>query len=113
MAVFTWVPDVGITREVQPVVLSAKFGEGYEQRITYGARDLQKFIVTFSGRDNTETDAIINFLAVCRGAESFTWTPPIGGAPAGKYLCRSWNRTMPNNGFNVIGPLTFEEVADL
>ena len=43
------VPDRGMARSSQPLVRSAKFGDGYEQRLADGLNSLsESFSVTFS-----------------------------------------------------------------
>lgn len=108
---FTWIPDVGASADRAPVVNSAKFGDGYEQRTPNGLNTLPGiWNLTFSSRNYTEIDAIEAFLADRDGALNFQWTPP-RSASVLLFICRKWSRTIGN------GPLdsltaTFEQVFD-
>ena len=91
MATFTWTPSYAPQAEVTPRVRSARFGDGYEQRVVDGLNaQLRAFDLAFNLRTATEVDEIEAFLAARAGAEAFDWTPPFGAA--GKWLCRSWRR---------------------
>lgn len=91
MATFTWYPAPDARRSVAARVLSARFGDGYEQRIGDGINTmLAVWSLEFRGKSRTEMDEIEAFLVARAGVESFDWTDPAG--VAGKYLCREWRR---------------------
>lgn len=87
-----------------------QFGDGYEQRISYGLNyDPKSWRLTFSNRTNTERESILTFLEARAGSESFTWTPPRG--TTAKYVCSEWNMEMTNYNNNTI-TATFVEVFE-
>ena len=110
MAVFTYTADYGATKRVTPRVRVSSFGDGYEQRQANGINTMPKsWPLTFSLRTDTEADAIDNFLGTQAAVSSFDWTDPYG--VAGKYVCRSWQRTKDRFNLNTI-TCTFEQVFE-
>lgn len=90
MAVFTWIPSSGSRMESEPRILSNKFGDGYEQRISDGINaQLDKWQLNFDVRDPTETADIRDFFKTHKGVTPFDWTPPLGSS--GKYVCKVWS----------------------
>lgn len=111
MATFTYTPDFGASQSKKPRVNTMRFGDGYEQRATYGINNNpSEWSMTFSMRTDSEAAAIDTFLTARKGVESFDWTPP--GASAGKYICREWSKTLDRNNLNTI-QAKFEQVFDL
>lgn len=111
MATFTYVPEFGAVVNKKPTVRSAKFGDGYEQRLAFGINtNPQSWNLSFSMREDTEADLIDAFLTARAGVEAFDWTPPNGSA--GKYICREWSRTLEKYNLSSI-QATFEQVFDL
>lgn len=93
MATFTWTPDADATTTREPRIREAKFGDGYSQRAQDGLNaDMARWSVRFSGRSQSEGEAIDEFLAEQGGVTAFDWTPP-GGTTALKWVCRKWNRS--------------------
>jgi len=92
MATFTYAASYGATVTQAPSVRYIRFGDGYEQRASFG-----------------DADAIIAFLEARAGVDAFDWTPPSGSA--GKWICRSWSRSISSNGANDISA-RFEEVFE-
>jgi phage-related protein len=80
-------------------VRSTKFGDGYEQRVTFGLnQDAKEWALTFIVKD-ADADIIETFLnARAADAASFDWTPP-DTATALKWVCLNWTRDLI--GFNV------------
>ena len=79
---FIWMPNYNSSMDFEPKVKSIKMGDGYEQRTPDGINNsLLKFNLNFNGRPLHEATAIIHFLKVRGGAESFVFTPY---APFGK-----------------------------
>lgn len=92
MSDFTWIPSASPAPilEEEPRVLSAKFGDGYEQRAGDGINNRpQVWTVHFNNRSLAQANAIIAFLRARNGASSFTWTPPDGSAEI-RVICRKW-----------------------
>jgi phage-related protein len=93
MATFTWTPSKGAKQKSNPKKKKIAFGDGYEQRISWGLnRDLKTWELTFDNRNNTERDQIVAFLEARGGTEAFDWTPPIGDS--GKYVCEEWSAAL-------------------
>lgn len=110
MASFTYTPDYGAAFEVKPKVRVSNFGDGYEQRQANGINTQPKnWSLRFSLRTNTEADAIETFLKTQAAVLSFDWTDI--NSVAGKYVCRSWNRTKDRFNLNTI-TATFEQVFE-
>lgn len=97
MTTFTYTPDFGATKKLQPKVNSISFGNGYEQRARNGLNtNPQTWDLSFSNRTDTEAEAIDAFLTARGGVESFDWTPY--NESAGKYVCKEWSKSI--DGFN-------------
>lgn len=112
MATFTYTPDFGAQKTTRPAVRSVKFGDGYEQRLTYGLNTQpQSWNLTFSVRDDAEANGIESFLATEAGVGWFYWTPPGAAGPL-KFVCREWQRSIDRNDMNTVSA-TFDEVFDL
>lgn len=112
MATFTYTPDFGAQVTTRPAVRSAKFGDGYEQRLAYGLNTKpQVWNLTFAARVDTDANGIEAFLGDANGVSWFYWTPP-NGSTALKFICREWQRTVDRYNLNTI-TCTFEQVFDL
>lgn len=110
MSTFTYVASYGSAVAQQPRVRQMAFGDGYEQRASFGInRQPRLWSLNFRARDNTDAAAIIAFFEARGGVENFSWTPPVGGA--GKWVCRSWNRAIVGYNLSDIDA-TFEEVFE-
>ena len=72
-----------------------RFGDGYEQRLTFGLNQNPKvYSLTFNVSE-TDSNTIETFLDA-RAADnaSFTFTPP-GEASSSKFVCEEWSKSMP------------------
>jgi len=84
---FSWVPRVEPTGTASYRVLSAKFGDGYEQTSRDGINNKsQSWPLAFVG-NAAKIGAIRDFLDARGGDQSFYWTPPLG--TQGFYKCKS------------------------
>lgn len=95
MATFpSYKPVYTATKSSEPKIRTVKFGDGYEQRLSYGLNQNPKeWTLTFDVTDS-DADSIETFLdARAADAASFTWTPP-GSASALKWVCPSWTREL-------------------
>lgn len=111
MATFTWTPDFQSGKDAKPDVKKIKFGDGYEQRSSFGMNtNLKTYPVTFNNRDISEIDAIDAFLEARGAIESFEWTPPRESAPK-MFVCREWSRKFLNAAVDSL-TAKFEEVAE-
>ena len=89
MAVFTWVPDQGLTGRSKPRLRKATFGDGYEQTTPDGINYMEKeYTLNFSLINQATYAAILAFLDAQAGA-AFDWTPPNG--TAARWVCESWD----------------------
>ena len=71
------IPDRGISTEQAPRILSAKYGDGYEQRIAAGINNLpESWSLSWNSRTNAQANKIIKFLEDQAGVSSFDWYPP-------------------------------------
>lgn len=108
--IFTWLPDYDAEEDVATAVLTAKFGDGYEQRAQDGINSVKsKWSLTFSLRTKAEVSAIADFLRARAGAISFEWAPP--GETLRKFKCTSWRRALRTDSDSRLS-CTFEEVFD-
>ena len=70
-------PDRSLSRASKPRVLTAKFGDGYEQRIVDGINNIEEtFAISFVNRSKAEIDDITAFFESKGGATSFNYTIP-------------------------------------
>ncbi len=92
---FTYRPDYGLNERTQPSLDVSKFGDGYEQVAPAGLNHmLRVWDVSFSDRDQTEIEAIKDFLRARGGVEVFEF--PVPNSPTGEIAlvrCPEWNRT--------------------
>jgi phage-related protein len=105
---FDYQPLNGAQVANKPKVLSSRFGDGYEQRVTDGINaNLQSWNLNFVDFKTT-IDTIEAFIASKGAVNAFTWTP--SGFAEVKVICREWARNL--NSKNVHGlSCTFEQVA--
>jgi len=87
-------PTYSASKDSQPAIRTVKFGDGYEQRLTFGLNQNPKqWSLRF---DVTDDDAgVIEAFLDARAADaaSFDWTPP-DTATSYKWVCSSWSREM-------------------
>ena len=70
-------PDKQLTKTSNPRVLTAKFGDGYEQRAVDGINNLNEtYNLTFKTRLKAEIDDIVAFLDSKQNVTKFTLTLP-------------------------------------
>ena len=96
MAVFPSItPTYGVQKSSAPVTRKVQFGDGYEQRLTFGLNQNPKsFSLTFEVSE-TDSDTIETFLDA-RAADnaSFDFTPP-GEGSSSKFVCEQWTKSIP------------------
>ena len=104
-------PDFGAQKQSKPNVRSARFGSGYEQRVTFGINQNPKvWQLQWTALSNTAADAIEAFFDARAGVEKFGWTP-LNDTTEYKWLCREWSRTHQYADINQI-TATFEQVFE-
>ena len=95
MATFpSYNPSYSATKRSQPRLRVTQFGDGYQQRTSFGLnQDPKVWSLTFNV-DDEDADEIETFLEA-RGvdAASFTWSPP-DETTSYQWICRSFNREM-------------------
>ena len=104
-------PQYSATKRSQPNLRVTQFGDGYQQRTTFGLnQDPKVWNLTFNV-DDEDADEIETFLEA-RGKDgaSFDWSPP-DTATTFKWICRSFNREMFEFDRNRI-TASFEEVFE-
>jgi phage-related protein len=85
---FTWPVQAKLAGNVKFAVLTAQFGDGYEQTAADGINNRsQSWSVTIRGPAAQVTPAR-DFLDARAGAQSFFWTPPLG--VQGYYKCTEY-----------------------
>ncbi|UCV26804.1 phage tail protein [Ferribacterium limneticum] len=108
---FVWIPDHGAEEDISTSVLSAKFGDGYEQRAEDGINSVRsRWNLVFSKRTLADVNAMSAFLRLKKGAEPFDWAPP--GETARKFKCVGWRRVLSTDTDCSLS-CTLEEVFDL
>ncbi len=111
MSDFAWTPHYGTRKEVEPRTLTAKLGDGYEQRAADGLNHMPEiWTVVFTSVTHAKAAAIISFLEGKAGVAAFTFTPPEGAEI--KVVCRKWPRTIKGPNLSSL-TLTFKQVFDL
>lgn len=70
-------PDKSMTKSSTPRMRTAKFGDGYEQRIVDGINNLEEsYSLSFKTRLKADIDDIVAFLDTKAGVTKFTLTLP-------------------------------------
>jgi phage-related protein len=95
MATFpSYKPVYSATKRSEPKIRVAQFGDGYEQRTSFGINQNPKeWNLTFDVTD-ADADTIETFLnARAADAASFDWTPPDINTSY-KWVCLNWNREL-------------------
>ena len=87
-------PTYGAQKTSAPAVRTVKFGDGYEQRLTFGVNQNPKQWDLTWNVSETDADTIETFLDARAGQENFDWTPP-GEASSYKWICSQWNKSIP------------------
>ena len=88
---FVWIPSYNFSVNNNPRVKVIRFGDGYEQRIKDGINNILLDIeLMFENRSLIESMAILHFLYVRQGRESFIFRPLAPYAKNKRFVCRSW-----------------------
>ncbi len=102
--------DKGLNVQNSPNVRIAQFGDGYQQRISYGLNsNRQTLSASFTDRSKEEIDAIVTFFEAKQGVQSFEVTLPYSGdgVPSTvdptertmRVICSSWNQVYTYDNF--------------
>lgn len=102
----------GAQKSSKPVVRTTQFGDGYEQRTTFGLNQNPKeWSLTWQNITEANADTIEAFLdARAADGTSFDWTPP-DTATSYKWVCQQWDKTIPYTGRATI-TATFRQVFE-
>ena len=105
-------PTYGAQKRSNPKVKVVQYGDGYQQRIRFGAinNDPKSWSLNWDNITETDSDTIENFLVARGAAETFDWTPP-DESTAYKWVCSSWAKTIPYTGRSNISA-TFTQVFE-
>ncbi len=93
-------PDIspcdGARKTSQPKVRTVRFGDGYEQRLTFGLNQNPKvWNLSFVNLTETDSDTIETFLdARASDNASFDWQPP-NESTTYKWVCEQWSKSIP------------------
>jgi phage-related protein len=96
MATFPSVtPTYGAQKSSAPNFRIARFGDGYEQRTTFGLNQNPKQWDLTWNVSETDADTIETFLdARAADGASFEWTP-LGESTEYKWVCEQWSKSIP------------------
>ena len=109
MNTFIWGPGPDPVETKKPRVITAQFGDGYQQRIGDGInKNPRTWSLKFT-RLTADIDAIAAFLDSHAGLDAFVWVPPTG--PTGKWICAEWSRRVPIRDLHEL-TATFVEVFE-
>ena len=90
-------PTYGVQKKSAPRTRTIRFADGYEHRLLFGLEEHHNpkiFNLTFEVSE-TDADTIETFLdARANDSDSFDFTPP-GEATSSKFVCESWNKSIP------------------
>lgn len=104
-------PTYSATKKSEPAIRNVKFGDGYEQRLSFGLNQNPKqwdLEFNVSDADANVIEAFLNARAV--DAASFDWTPP-DTTTSYKWVCSSWSREMYDHLRSRIS-MTFRQVFE-
>jgi len=102
----------GAQKSSKPKMRMTQFGDGYEQRTTFGLNQNPKeWSLTWQNITEANADTIEAFLdARAADGASFDWTPP-DTATSYKWVCQQWDKTIPYTGRATI-TATFRQVFE-
>lgn len=102
----------GAQKSSKPKMRMTQFGDGYEQRTTFGLNQNPKeWSLTWQNITEANADTIEAFLdARAADGTSFDWTPP-DTATSYKWVCQQWDKTIPYVGRATI-TATFRQVFE-
>ena len=88
---FFWKPSFQSSGTHRPKAVSIQFGDGYSQRSPDGINStLLSVNYTFDGCDERRAKAILHFLEIREGYETFLFTPHFPYGTQKRFVCKSW-----------------------
>ena len=105
-------PSYGAQKTSAPKLQVVSFGDGYEQRVSFGINQNPKeWSLTWNNITEANSDTIETFLdARAADGASFDWTPPAEATPY-KWVCAEWDKTITYTGRATI-TATFRQVFE-
>lgn len=100
MATFPAVtPSYGAQKSSRPQMRIARFGDGYEQRTSFGINQNPKeWNLSWQNISEADADSIETFLdARAADGSSFDWTPP-DESTSYKWVCMEWDKQINYTG---------------
>lgn len=89
---FGWKHSYKASNKNSPKVKIISFGDGYTVRQADGISSLLlNYNLSYENRDLKEITAILHFLSVRNGVESFVWQPPAPRGNLGRFICPEWS----------------------
>ena len=112
MATFpSYNPSYSATKRSQPKLRVTQFGDGYQQRTSFGLnQDPKVWSLTFNVDDEDATEIETFLEARAEDGASFDWSPP-DTATTFKWICRSFSREIFEFDRNRV-TATFEQVFE-
>ena len=104
-------PVINAVKNSQPTIRTVQFGDGYQQRTTFGLnQNAKEWSLTFMV-DTSDANTIEDFLdARAADAASFDWSPP-DSASSYKWVCSQWSKDFLGDNFFRI-TATFRQVFE-
>lgn len=89
-------PTYGTKKENKPKTRNVRFGDGYEQFLTFGLNQNPKTYELRFEVSNAHADIIEGFFdaRAANNLESFDFTPP-GESSSKKFVCENWSKSIP------------------
>lgn len=105
-------PAYGAQKTSRPRIRVAQFGDGYEQRTSFGInQNAKEWSLTWNNITEANADTIEAFLdARAADGASFDWTPP-AEATSYKWVCTEWDKQINYTGRATISA-TFRQVYE-
>ena len=92
-------PAFGAQKQSAPKVRLVQFGDGYEQRLSFGLNQNPKEWSLEFMVDTTDASTIETFLdARAADSQSFDWTPP-DSVTSYKWFCDEWSKDFLGESF--------------
>lgn len=105
---FIWNPSYKPNTLNEPRIKKIEFGDGYVQRVSDGINNILPVTdYTFEGLDLDTCTAILHFLEMRRGVESFVFIPPAPRGIISRFVCEKWSDSINfYNNYNINAQFT-------
>lgn len=92
---FIWKPSYRGTVDSEPKIKKISFSDGYEQKLNDGINNILPSInLSFENIDLDEVTAILHFLEIRSGSESFVFLPQAPRGSLSLWTCEKWSDTL-------------------